>query len=951
MALKLDSKPGNSYDSEEDNKNSWRPPGYDKDNSGYDSNNPSSKATPPTPELEANPSINDGQTSATSTKEGGLYNPSPSGRRGKKGRTSLKPGTKIRFTRRQKTVGGGVAIITITGVIAAGVITSGPLQILQFANLLQRFHLTKVDSLTEDRLGNFYRYLKHPNNPENRRVGAIANRSATKIETEFRARGLNPVWENGRLTRLDVNPADLPALRSAGLGPNIIETNGTFRIDIDPPGTSARDARAAMGNVTDVVRSLDVKVGAIGMRNLRAKAGVGFFDNSVRRLGQNLDSTLQEKSDRYRELRAESVESDEINGKVTTAEDTANENGETERVVAEDSEIQGKAGAQSKIDSIKSGATKGIAVVGIACAAYQLAEQADDLRKSNVIQPLMRNGMRVLTIASQIQFGTPAVDLEALGFLARDMFDASAPVGAQSWREGAGIQGNLGESITGPSIPESAHPNNGGNFILQAFQAVEAFGGQAISTVCGALTSAVGTVAGYALNFTPVGFAVDVATDQLVNVLFNQYGDDLVALLAGKAVDTAQFTGAVFGAAADFGVMLAGNETMLSLGGRVMTPAESGQLNRYYAELRQEEMKQKSIFERYFAISNPESLIAQSATTTASLSNAKALVGNISTGKYAKNLGKTVSNLFVDKTYAQSATGFDYDVDQIDFSVAERNDPRYQNSIENETLVLPILQQNKDKINKCFGLELQPDNSLIPIEDAIRIAGSERDSSCDETSEEWTRIRFYIADQNIASSFDCVRNSDTDSCKVVGLANTASNSSGGPTTGGTGEEIPLDGYKIGGIQVDSTAESCTGGLREGAREVAEFVKARWGKSYGGYDCRGKSTNSSSLSIHAEGRAIDQMYDAFDPVELAEANETFGWLMANAQSIGIQYVKFWKLQWSPTNGLRCVTSQSDVNVHSNHIHYEVNRDAAAMQTPWFTNPTDFTPFRINQNLCP
>lgn len=791
MAQKLDDRPGYKYDSDD----------IDKGISDLEkhANTPDTKSVEKgIADAEKHANSGDGQSSAVSEKESGsLYRPSPSGRRGKN-KTS-----RIKISKRQGYIGGGVAGLLVAGIIAMATIISGPLQIMQFANLLDKFHLTGNDSLTEGRLGQVYRYLRYSDadSVQNRRVGGIARRSSAKIEAEFASKGLNPRWDQGRLIGFDVPPANVPALRNAGLGPDFaagsIESGSPF-IPIDPPDgvrASPRVARARLGNVVDVMGALDVKVGAIGMRNLRAKAGVKFFDNSVRRVAQNINGEIGQRREArriaYEESRAADVESGGTTGNIDTGQETTNEEGDTTRTTTDQADIDGKASARASIDAATRSATRGIAVVGLACAAYELASAADELRVVNTVQPLMRFGMRVLTVSSQIQFGGGAVDLEELGFLADDMFDATAEAGAQSWRQAAPIQANLGEDITGPSIPNSAHPTQGGTFITQAFAAIPGWIGNGVDDICGVVGSWAGQIVSYAIGFTPAGFVTDVAGDLLIQGLFNEYGDDIVALLAGESVDTSTFAGATFGAAADFGTMLAGNEAMLSLGGRVLSATELLALDQRYAEEEKIEMESKGIFERYFALSNPESLFAQSVTTTASLSSPKRVINNISTAKYAKNLGGTFSSLFVDKTFAQST--YSYDVDQIGFSAEELDDPYYANPFENEERAWSLIDANRDgiseKIENCFGLELNSDNSLTAIPDAVKVIDRDRDSNgCNDTDSDWTTIRFYIVDENVATSFDCYQDNE-ESCAQAGYADVQGSTApattpeaGGPVT-------------------------------------------------------------------------------------------------------------------------------------------------------------------------
>src|SRR5690606_12550817 len=114
---------------------------------------------------------------------------------------------------------------------------------------------------------------RYPDNVEQRRIGSIARRSVNKIETTFRSQGLDPVWESGRLTRLNVRPANVPGLRSVGVDVRGIETGSPYVV-IDPPGTNPRTARTNLTNVTKSLSLNDIKIGKIALRNLRAKAGI-----------------------------------------------------------------------------------------------------------------------------------------------------------------------------------------------------------------------------------------------------------------------------------------------------------------------------------------------------------------------------------------------------------------------------------------------------------------------------------------------------------------------------------------------------------------------------------------------------------------------------------------------------------------------------------------------------
>ena len=108
---------------------------------------------------------------------------------------------------------------------------------------------------------------------------------------------------------------------------------------------------------------------------------------------------------------------------------------------------------------------------------------------------------------------------------------------------------------------------------------------------------------------------------------------------------------------------------------------------------------------------------------------------------------------------------------------------------------------------------------------------------------------------------------------------------------------------------------------------------------------------SGGDIHKEGRASD-VYARVDEGQTEKGNSMFEWLLSNADLIGIQYIKYWKVEWAPTIGIRCVNTVEQRNSHSTHIHYELNWDGAKSQTPYFVSGQKRDSFiSINQDICP
>lgn len=769
---------------------------------------------------ENNTSTSDGQNTKTSKDEDNLKDKADDTLGAGYTKGEKKKGLRGRFTRKRAMIAGGGAGIVISGGIFASVFIAGPFQVFQFANLLQSFHIAPNDSVSEGRLTNFYRYLRFPNNVEQRRIGTIARKTVGGLEANLKQRGLTPEWgttgiEKGRLKSLRVNSADLPALRSAGLGADIKLVDGVYRINIDSPGTSAKAARANLKNVKKVLRSLDVKVGAIGMRQLKTKAGVKFLDVSVRHTIQNIRFNIAERARAKAEARG-----DYENSRNATIKDPDldTSDGKTGTKDADGPESS-KAKKAVKAKALK--AASGIAVVGLVCAAYQIADSASTVRKANVIMPLMRVGMRTVTIASQTAYamagnvagGEPAVSLDGLGFFIEDMYDATADVGARSWTQAASIQANLGQPVTGVDIPKSSHPTNSGNFIIALFNNIPRVASSSIGTICDAVSSRLGQGIGYVVDFLSGGVSAlvkGVATE----LLLAQFTDDIVALLAGEEIDTSDLTGAYMGAYSDYGTMLSAREDMIGSGGRKLSGEEVAQLSEYFGEEKQLDIDGQGIFERYFALSNPESLLAKTAFSASLKLHPGTFSSQISDAPSTifGSFGKTISSAFVNKTYAATAATFSYGVNSYGFSVAELENPDYQNPIENEDAVAPYIQDYKDKIATCFGVDLQSDGSLVPIEDAVRVVDKDRDqASCDDTGTDWTRIRFYIMDEKVASSFACFEGVDDQSCDNLGFtqnANTGGNSTTSLTAPGlNGYAIPCGGLPTPVVRVNDPSST------------------------------------------------------------------------------------------------------------------------------------------------
>ena len=132
------------------------------------------------------------------------------------------------------------------------------------------------------------------------------------------------------------------------------------------------------------------------------------------------------------------------------------------------------------------------------------------------------------------------------------------------------------------------------------------------------------------------------------------------------------------------------------------------------------------------------------------------------------------------------------------------------------------------------------------------------------------------------------------------------------------------------------SSKCAGSFTAGGKVLREYLKANFKgiSSIGGLSCRSNSANTSKMSIHGIGRALDIMI----PKNNGKANSAVGdpianWLVLNAAAIGIQYLIWNRVRWSGSR--KSFGRYGGPNPHTDHIHVELNEDGANRRTPWFS----------------
>jgi lysophospholipase L1-like esterase len=151
----------------------------------------------------------------------------------------------------------------------------------------------------------------------------------------------------------------------------------------------------------------------------------------------------------------------------------------------------------------------------------------------------------------------------------------------------------------------------------------------------------------------------------------------------------------------------------------------------------------------------------------------------------------------------------------------------------------------------------------------------------------------------------------------------------GPAPAGPG--APVDA-----LRHDSTGTKCARGPQPGAIAVRDWLKRNVpGSSFGIYNCR-NVRGGSSLSLHAEGRAVDWK------VTTANGNALVSRLLASegperwalARRMGAQEVIFNRRIWTAKRAGEGLRRYTGSNPHTDHVHIGLHWGGALKQTSFY-----------------
>jgi hypothetical protein len=524
---------------------------------------------------------------------------------------------------------------------------------------------------------------------------------------------------------------------------------------------------------------------------------------------------------------------------------------------------------ESKTLKITGGAA---AAVGLVCGAKMVADNLEDIKYDQVMKPLMRQGMDIVTIADQIMANSGDIDQETLGFIAKDFRGKDSTGKVTNWQQAASINANNGGSggvdldqDTKNLITQAAVPS------WLAWTQNSVFNGLCSgigSIVTGVVSLSIGIISGGIIS-TAVGAVVSEA-------LTGRVIDKLTSFFTNGSIDYHP-VGAQLGLQADYGVLLAANMQSLQFGGRVLNGTETASLRQEVIQNDSERFRHENIAYRLFDPVDRNTMLAKlidarpssSVSAITSVANTMASLPKTSFAYFSAAMSR--------KAYAAPAPAYNYGLPVVGFSISEQENPLVADPFENAETVAKILDGSSGSkyismAKECFGLNLNkgsegwgvsPDSDVSP---SLYSKKSPRKAECDSTNDQtWLQVRFFIMDTATIESWSCLKG-DSTGCTNSGGGGESSSASEQPTTTVNQDEVFQDSSKV-----DCAPSTRDLGIQDGYAEgkvvkiricAVPTIKSSGQESNGGYGVTGANgdlvVNSRiSASAYALGLAAQQ----------------------------------------------------------------------------------------------
>lgn len=698
--------------------------------------------------------------------------------KGYSGDTSGGGKTKVRgrFSRRQKTIGGGIIGLLVGGGIGVFSILQGPLQLVHLSQILGKGMLPSVNS-SNKRIPHLYKYMGIRNAAE-AKLSLVGRQVYRSTVSRLAARGIHVTSTATGFAKYTVDiPKAYPQFaeltgtnqrlalaREIGIDPAKIQHTGgvgsnTGFLEIDGSQLNTSEYRAVTRLASDIPDAGKVSTAVRG-RLFKQAHKVPTIFHPFRRLENAVDRRLETSLRAWKQKQAE-----------TTAESRKSIIPEKARVA----KAKVQEFANTKAGKLVNGGT---IVIDIACGVYHIADAIPLVNWGYVVVPSMVEALETTGGGNQAMKGQD-VNLSQVGAKLSSFTDEN---GRSIWESKplnalANNSGGQGEDLDN-GLRQAFSPRTTEDMLKDYLGGVI---GGAVSTagdvICSEpfllLNSAVGLTLTVGSGGTWTAGKVISAGSQAVIM------SAILGHLANTAVDhftedpVKAFSGPVGGSLLAYGARAA-NNSLARMGGGV--ELDSSEERMVWEEINREETEefgQKSFFARMFDVSDYRSL-ASTVAVSVDLEPGNAFSSIITS---LSNIPKLVSNLFsglTPKLQAQEEP-YDWGFPLYGMPNAILDSPRYEDPFGNANQVTPLFEKGQyiDKARKCFGVNITKGSNgwdAVFVENVNPAEGSYSGAGCDNLSDEsWKRVMLFVYDTQLMSSLACYEGVDESQCSQLGF--------------------------------------------------------------------------------------------------------------------------------------------------------------------------------------
>lgn len=491
-------------------------------------------------------------------------------------------------------------------------------------------------------------------------------------------------------------------------------------------------------------------------------------------------------------------------------------------------------------DKVKPGTAQAVGGALIAtaalCVAKDVAHAIPEINRYNVVLPAVQSAGDAISVADQVSEGED-VDLFAAGAYLDSFTDKD---GKTPWQS-EGIQklqdpDSKGGAAMDEGMGQAFSPDS------KAVKVEKTLNAMGAGLACSTIGKVVQFVGGAALLLTGAGGVVEKAVQAGIGVAagiaIGHLANDLANYLAEDPVTKTPHQGALGGNLDAYGALELANSAARLQGGTALTAQETAQLTADQQKEEAEDFASKSFIARVFDPRDYHSLAGKviDSQSPDTLSN----VGTVFNGTLNSftNIGSfftKLSSAFVPKAAAAENNGWynlGFNIQQYGFSESDLDSPLVENPYDNAEAVARALGKpgdgQYDSINSrmqiCFGMQLTQDSegklSVIPVNSEgdggpnPQSIDYDNEGNCDDKSELWTRVRFFIMDTGSLTAYACYEG-DEQSCTDLGINNTSSTAA----AAGAGSKLRIATFNVRGA---SHPEK--GSVDYRAKGGADFIK-------------------------------------------------------------------------------------------------------------------------------